>query len=176
MSHREQQDYITSIKERFPQYFQDVKVLEIGSLNINGTLRDYFTNCDYTGVDLEPGPGVDVISPGQDLDYPDRSFDITISAECFEHNPYWVQTFINMQRMSKGLVAFTCAGEGRPEHGTSRQDPWCSPFTVGKWDYYKNLTVEDFTSVMPLKEMFREHEFTVNDVAHDLYFWGLTHE
>lgn len=176
MAHPEQREFFASVTARFPSYFTGRRVLEVGSLNINGTVRDFFTDCDYTGVDLEPGPGVDVVGEGQALDYPDESFDVVVSAECFEHNPYWLQTFVNMRRMCSGLVVFTCATEGRGEHGTTRTDPASSPFTVGRWDYYRNLTADDFHADLNLDALFAAYEFSTNDLSHDLYFWGLVHE
>lgn len=152
--------------------FAGVKVLEVGSLDINGSVRDFFTDCDYIGVDLDEGPGVDVVAQGQDLDYPDRSFDTVVSAECFEHNPYWLETFINMHRMADVLVIFTCATTGRHEHGTTKTSPSDSPFTLD-WDYYRNLTEDDFADNLDLNSMFQRHSFSVNPYSHDLYFWGL---
>lgn len=170
MSHREQRDYVSYLKARFPDAFRSKKVLEVGSLDINGTVRDFFEGCEYVGVDVGEGPGVDVVAKGEDLDYPDRSFDVSISCECFEHNPAWRETFVNMHRMSSKMVIFTCASEGRPEHGTQRSDPGSSPLTTG-WDYYRNLVEEDFGS-LPLDRMFSRYEFERNYTSHDLYFWG----
>ena len=87
------------------------KVLEVGSLDINGTVRIFFDNCDYTGLDLGEGKGVDLIEEGQNYDAPDETYDTVLSTECFEHNPYWKETFLNMIRLCKknGLVFFTCA-------------------------------------------------------------------
>lgn len=173
MSHPEQRVFIEQVRQQFPEYFAGVKVLEIGSLDINGTVRDFFSDCDYTGVDLAEGPGVDLVGQGQELDFPHRNFSAVISAECFEHNPYWKETFENMTRMCSGLVVFTCATHGRAEHGTSRTTPQNSPFTVSEgWDYYRNLGAEDFDTEY-LADKFQSWEFTTNDASHDLYFWGL---
>ena len=172
MAHPEQREFFESVRLRFPHMFAGVKVLDIGSLNINGTAKDFFTNCDYLGVDLAEGPGVDLVGQGQDLDFPDRSFDTVLSAECFEHNPYWAETFENMHRMCDGLVIFTCATEGRAEHGTTRTSPSDSPFTL-EWDYYRNLTDVDFYDAFDLDSMFERYNFSVNNNSHDLYFWGL---
>lgn len=173
MSHAEQREFITTVKNRFPEFFSSKKVIEIGSLDINGTVRDFFTDCEYIGVDVGPGPGVDLVSLGHEVDYPDGYFDVSISAECFEHNPLWLETFINMYRMSSGLVVFTCASEGRPEHGTRRTSPGDSPLTLDMFsDYYKNLTEKDFTDVLKFEKLFQEFEFSVNRSSHDLYFWG----
>jgi hypothetical protein len=72
--------------------------------------------------------------------------------------------------MSGNLVVFTCATEGRPEHGTTRTTPADSPFTL-EWDYYRNLTEQDFR-VLDLDRIFREYGFSVNENSKDLYFWG----
>lgn len=76
-------------------------MLEVGSLDINGSVREAFSNCDYTGVDLELGPGVDLARQGQSVDFPTGHFDTTISVECLEHNPFWRETVANMLRMTR---------------------------------------------------------------------------
>ena len=173
MAHVEQREFFASMLAKFPASFTGVRVLEVGSLNINGTVRDFFTDCKYVGVDVAPGPGVDVVCQGQNLDYPDKTFDTVISAECLEHNPYWADTFANMARMCNGMVFMSCATTGRAEHGTERTTPNCSPLTVGLgWDYYRNLTAQDFTTELDLGSMFSEWDFSTNDSSHDLYFFG----
>lgn len=170
MAHPEQRDFFKRLQADYPGMFVDVSVLEIGSLNINGTIRDFFDAREYVGVDVAPGAGVDVVAEGQDLTYPDGSFDVAVSAECFEHNPYWLETFENMVRMSRRWVVFTCASTGRPEHGTARTTPQDSPFTLA-WDYYRNLSEDDFRSVFDF-DVFEFHRFEYNPVSCDLYFVG----
>ncbi len=172
MAHKEQRDFLQSLKEARPEFFTGVSVLEVGSLNINGTVRDFFHPTNYVGVDVAEGPGVDVVALGQDLTYPDNSFDIAISAECFEHNPAWELTFANMHRIAKTAVIFTCASEGRPEHGTHAAHPTSSPLTLD-WDYYRNLTAADFEQTFDIPSMFIEYVFDYNPHSCDLYFWGV---
>jgi hypothetical protein len=172
VSHKEQRDFFEKIKDTYPEYFKNVSVIELGSLNINGTVRDFYDANRYVGVDLDNGPGVDLVCAAQDVDFPDNSFDIAVSAECFEHNPYWKETFLNMHRMADKFVIFTCASDGRPEHGTTRTTPNNSPFTL-KWDYYCNLNEQDFRSEFDLDKMFKNYEFVYNEKSFDLYFWGL---
>jgi len=169
MSHQPQLDFVKSVKDRFPQHFKGVKVLEIGSLNINGTVRIFFEDCTYIGVDLALGKDVDLISKGHELTFKNKSFDTVISCECFEHDKHWVLTFQRMYEMCNGLVIFTCATEGRPEHGTSRTNKADSPFTD---DYYRNLTERDFRAVFDIDDMFKEYGFSVYQNTCDLYFWG----
>lgn len=176
MAHRVQQDYIKSLRNKFRRHFIRKKVLEIGSLNINGTVRGFFRDCDFLGIDVGPGKDVDIICEGQEYDAPNNTFDTVISCECLEHNPYWLKTFINMHRMCKpgGLVIFTCATTGRPEHGTASHAPFASPLTIDKWDYYMNLTEANFTDSLFITDMFSEHEFsTVPRPYHDLQFYGV---
>jgi hypothetical protein len=80
-----------------------------------------------------------------------------------------------MHRMVKpnGLVVMTCATTGRPEHGTSRTTPNDSPLTTNiGWDYYKNLTEEDFRNKLDIDNMFSTYKFEVESANKDLYFYG----
>lgn len=184
--HGAQQEFYKSVKRDFPEFFTKSKVLEIGSLNINGTIRQYFTDCSpYIGVDVGEGPCVDVVAFGQDLDYEDESFDHCTSSELFEHCAAWKEVFINMHRMTRknGLVTFTCAWGpsgpnrqklGRPEHGTTRSDIGSSPLTVALGiEYYENRNSQDFEETFNMGELFSDYKFIDNDINLDLYFWGI---
>lgn len=176
MAHDEQMNFISSVKQLYPNKFSDVKVLEVGSLDINGSVRKFFSNCQYIGIDVGPGKGVDIVCEGQNFDEKDETFDVIISCECFEHNPYWIETFQNMIRLCKsgGLIIMTCATAGRPEHGTLRSEPDSSPLTVRKgWSYYKNLCESDFISNFSLNELFESYKFSTNSNSFDLYFVGI---
>lgn len=175
MAHPEQRSFFAALRASMPDMFTGQRVLEVGSLDINGTVRDFFTDCDYTGVDVGPGPGVDMVVAGQDLAFPDNSFDVVVSAECFEHNPEWLATFANMVRMCRRVVVFTCATTGREEHGTSRSHPLASPHTLD-WDYYRNLSIDDFTDAFNFADRFTVYRFEVNESSHDLYFVGIIKE
>lgn len=174
MSHKEQLNYVKSVKDLFPGQFANSKVLEVGSLNINGSVRSFFEGCEYTGIDIGEGSGVDLVVGGHEYDAPTSSFDTVISCECFEHNPYWLETFVNMYRLCKpgGLIVMTCATIGRPEHGTTRSSPASSPLTLD-WDYYKNLTEEDFTSRLDFPNLFSGYSFSVQWGCRDLDFYGI---
>lgn len=174
MAHSEQFDFFARVKEQFPDYFTNTSIVEMGSLNINGTVRILFENpTQYVGIDLGEGKDVDVVCKAEEYDAPDESFDVAISAECFEHNSAWAETFENMYRLTKkgGLVTFTCASEGRAEHGTSRTQTSDSPFTA-LTDYYRNLNEVDFDPLME-KLGFKSHHFEYNSYTKDLYFWGV---
>ena len=172
MAHQQQFDFVSAVARFYPDNFVNCKVLEVGSLDINGSVRQFFKDCNYIGIDLGIGKGVDIVCTGQDYDAPDNEFDTVISCECFEHNPDWVATFQNMHRMTKpnGLIVMTCATTGRAEHGTKRTSPADAPFCH---DYYKNLTEQDFVEHFKLDNMFSICEFGVGEVTKDLYFYGV---
>jgi len=169
MSHQQQLDFIKSVKDQLPEYFKGTKVLEVGSLNINGSVRQFFEPNQYIGCDLGEGAGVDIVCRGHELPYPNESFDVVISCECFEHDRHWEKTFQKMVDLVRkgGLVIFSCATIGRPEHGTTRTSPADAPFTN---DYYRNLREEDFNQ---FKSSFDSYKFSQCLRPRDLYFWGL---
>ena len=173
--HPQCREFLERTKAKFPINFAGVTVLEIGSYNINGSVREHFPDPkEYIGVDLMPGPGVDLVGEGQRIQFA-RQFDTVISTECFEHNPYWAGTFRNMVKHTRpgGLVVMTCASTGRAPHGLSTKNPDDSPGTLSKgWDHYENLTAESFAH-MPIEEWFSDHEFEYNPTSCDLYFWGV---
>jgi len=187
MAHKEQINFVLSVKNKFPQYFNNIKALGIGTFNVCGTENVFFENSKFLGLDIGPGDGVDIICPAQDYDAPDNSFDTIISCECFEHNPFYKETIINAIRMLKpnGLFLFTCATTGRPVHGTKTSDEidklkhkkWITMPNVflSGWDneYYKNLTEDDIRKCADFDALFSKYEFSVENNHHDLYFWGI---
>ena len=76
MAHPEQRDFILKVKEKYPEFFKGKKVLDIGSLDINGSARDFFEDCDYTGIDVGEGKGVDIVCPGEEWNAPDQTYDV----------------------------------------------------------------------------------------------------
>ena len=173
MAHPQQREFLEKVKGMYPDFFLNTAVLEIGSLNINGTVRDFFDDpFEYVGVDLAEGPDVDVVCKGHEIPFYPETFNVAISCECFEHDKHWKETFQKMYDtvVKGGLIIFSCATTGRPEHGTQFSGPWDSPFTN---DYYRNLTADDFMEAFDINKMFRNWEFTTNNESHDLYFWGL---
>jgi len=175
MAHFQQLQFVDMLSRHLAASWSGLSVLEIGSANVNGSIRPFFTGSHYTGVDLAPGPGVDLVASGDDVTLADDSLDLTISCECFEHNPRWLETFVNMHRMTKagGVCVVTCASRGRLEHGTTRTRPFDSPSSLSiGWDYYRNLNRDDFERRLPLEQMFESHAFFRNDVSKDLYFIG----
>jgi SAM-dependent methyltransferase len=176
MAHPEQRTFMTYVKDRFLEKFTNCRVLDIGSLDINGNNRYLFTNYKYIGVDIGAGKNVDVVCRGHEFKDPE-GFDIVISAECFEHDEFWKDTIKNCIALTKpgGIFLFSCATTGRPEHGTKRTTPQDSPFTSEiENDYYMNLTEQDIREEIDMENHFSQHEFIARETwPQDLYFWGV---
>ena len=99
---------------------QPLRVLDVGSYDINGTYRPLFDHPGwrYEGADIDPGPNVDFV-----LDDPyrwslaDNSYDLVISGQAFEHIQFFWLTWMEMVRVVKpGGLIFLLAPSTGPEH------------------------------------------------------------
>ncbi len=175
MSHPEQLAFVNLVSSLM-RHNNLISVLEIGSYDVNGSIRRCFPNvANWMGVDLVQGPGVDLVEFGHKVNFPPKSFDLSISCECFEHDEFWRDTFENMLHLTKpgGVVVFTCASRGRPEHGTRRSQPTLSPGTHSRsFEYYKNLSERDFLECFDFASWFSIWSFWYNPWTFDLYFVG----
>ena len=97
-----------------------LQIADIGSADFNGSYRQIFDllDCEYTGIDIEAGPGVTVVldSP-YELPLPDNNYDIVFSGQTFEHAGQFWKTFSEMCRITKpdGLIIVIAPSEG-PVH------------------------------------------------------------
>lgn len=176
MAHAAQMQFVAYVKQRFPEHFNGASVLEIGSMNINGTVRPFFEDCRYTGLDIVPGPGVDIVCPAHLFEGESGFFDTIISCETLEHDPHWNRTLYRAVDLLRpgGLLIITCASGNRPEHGTRRTSPGDSGSSVlDEWgDYYLNLNPEDIRSTMDIPKIFARHILRTVRNGQDLQFWG----
>ena len=102
------------------------RILDVGSMDVNGTLRDVVpSGAQYTGVDLEEGPGVDmVLVDPHRFPFPDSHFQVVVSTSCFEHDDMFWLTFLEMCRVlsDDGVIYINVPASG-PYHGYPR-DYW----------------------------------------------------
>lgn len=175
MAHAAQHRFFERVKGLYLELFIGTKVLDCGSLDVNGSFRDLFELGEYTGIDIAAGNGVDWVGSVADykkymdgLEIKTPYYDVIVSGEMLEHDETWkedIQHMIDMLRPG-GLLAFSCAGKGRAEHGTARTgNVWgTSP------DYYRNLEKSD---IEPFYDQFSESAAFENEVDKDLYFYGI---
>lgn len=116
--HAEAYDYIRREASLLPLAGKDV--FEIGSYNVNGSVRPLFASARcYTGIDVRPGPGVDLVLDVCDADLDMLPLaDIVVTTETLEHAER-PQDFINAAlRMLRpgGVLLLTCASVERAPH------------------------------------------------------------
>ena len=97
-----------------------IEVLDIGGADVNGSYADIFSGAEFnlTAVDLEPGPGVQVVldDPYQ-FPFDEDSIDVVISGQAFEHAEFFWELFREMCRVVRrdGFV-FLIAPSAGPIH------------------------------------------------------------
>lgn len=115
------------------------RVLEVGSRNVNGGVRDWITKhqpAEYFGVDIEAGPGVDIVCSATDLaQHFASTFNLVISTEMLEHCENWRGAVSAMKQFVRpeGVLIVTTRGPGFPRH-EHPNDFW-------------RFTVEDFIKI-----------------------------
>lgn len=170
--HTEVMDFIAKIKAEHPHFFKNKIVLEVGSLDLNGSPRQFFDDCLYTGIDLGEGNGVDAVCHVTDMPFENGGFDVIVSTEALEHDRRWNASLRKMYGLTKkdGLIIVTCAGPEREEHGTVNHSGADSPFTN---DYYGNISMQDFRRVLDNMIGFSSYELRYCRGQQDLMFWGI---
>ena len=103
--------------------FEAGDVLEIGSYNVNGTIRDCFKDAkSYLGVDQEAGPDVDLVLDAKMLwtprVLPKEQYDTVICCEMLEHcsDPLRVVRGMASIVRSGGHMLITSPAYGFPVH------------------------------------------------------------
>ena len=109
-------------------------ILEVGAYDVNGSLK-YFKlqDCEWVGVDLEPGKGVDiVIERANRLPFEDNYFDLVVATSIFEHDPTFWLTFNEMLRVVKpsGFI-YICA----PSNG------WVHRYPMDVYRFYPDAGI-----------------------------------
>ena len=96
---------------------QPTSVLEVGSLNINGSPRALAPNADWWGIDRQAGRDVDEVCDAATWSSPER-FDLAICAEVFEHTGHVTSILqtIASHLEPGGRLLVTCATHGRAPH------------------------------------------------------------
>lgn len=100
------------------------KVLEVGSRDVNGTVRPLFSGvCSYAGLDMQAGPGVDVVANSHLLSTDaiksiEPPYDVVVSTEMLEHDAAFWRSLQGMGKVLKpgGYLLLTARGNGFPKH------------------------------------------------------------
>jgi SAM-dependent methyltransferase len=99
-------------------------VLEVGSLDVNGSVRPLIMNCfqpaEYVGVDMQAGKSVDVVCPAEQLveRFGGNRFEVVISMEMLEHARDWRACISNMKNVCRtgGIILMSTRSKGFRYH------------------------------------------------------------
>lgn len=126
------------LKYLWEKFNQELLILDVGSYNVNGTLKPLFSNpkWKYFGLDITSGDNVDIVltDPYKFL-IEDNYFDVIVSSSCLEHDPMFWLTFKEMVRVCKdgGLIYLNVPSTG-----------YYHPYPLDCWrfkeDAYKGLS------------------------------------
>jgi len=113
---------IQFLKDSFKFWPASPQVLEVGALDVNGSIRPVCEphSRSYIGVDIEEGSGVDAVVDANKLveHFGLESFDVVISTEMVEHVYDWPNVFYQMMAVLKkdGLLILTTRSVGFEVH------------------------------------------------------------
>ena len=100
------------------------RVVEVGSLDVNGSLRPIIQNLnpkEYLGIDIEMGPNVDEVCEATEIldRYGENAFDVVVTTEMLEHVRPWKEVVHNLKRAVSpgGILLVTTRSFGVPYHG-----------------------------------------------------------
>lgn len=98
--------------------------LEVGSLDVNGSVRDLFCG-PYIGVDVQDGPGVDVIADAENLAPVRGVWPVIVSTEMLEHCRRPWQAIAEMGRLlaDGGRLLLSCRGYDERGCWPPHEDP-----------------------------------------------------
>lgn len=96
-----------------------LRVLDVGSQDVNGSYKPLFTPWEYTGADMSEGKNVDIVISDIYIwnEWEEKSFDVVVCGQTLEHVEYpWI-TMQEIARVVKpgGLVCIIVPSTG-PEH------------------------------------------------------------
>jgi len=99
-------NHMEDLAGRYLDSGQAMRILDIGSCDVNGSYRPIFENPNwrYQGLDLEPGPNVDIVVSSP-YSYPlkSNSIDLVVSGQAFEHIEFFWLTWLEIVRVLKPL-------------------------------------------------------------------------
>ncbi len=99
-----------------------INILEVGSLDVNGSVRFMFSDISssYLGVDILDGLGVDMVINVADLTkhFEKESFDLVVSTEMLEHCFDWRNAIYQILMVLKkdGILILTTRSPGFELH------------------------------------------------------------
>jgi SAM-dependent methyltransferase len=177
--------FFNTYGKKFPEE-ENVHVVEIGSQNVNGSLRSIFPSTwKYTGLDFAEGNGVDIILE-KEYTFPldNESADMVITSSCFEHSEmFWLSFLEGIRILKPNGLFYINAPSGGHYHGYPG-DSWRffpdAGRSLSKWanhNGYKTTLLESYITDGPSNEWNDFVCIILKDVKHaNLYTDRIIHE
>lgn len=121
--HQSSMENMTAFRDEFlaRRTSEPMKILDLGSQDVNGSYRHLFENPGWTyiGLDMAPGKNVDLIlrTPYVWKEVKTDSVDVVVSGQAFEHIQFFWITMLEIARVLRpGGICCILAPSGGPEH------------------------------------------------------------
>ena len=136
-------------------------LIDVGGRNINGSIRPLFDAEKIIGIDLYPGPEVDVVCDIRDWE-PDALADVVVCAEVLEHAPDGRGVVQACRRILApgGRLLLTAAAPPRAPHSGHDGGP------VREGEHYANV---EPLALAAWLSCFSSHEITYDRHHGDVY-------
>lgn len=136
--HREAYQFVAEVEEQLlPSTFLGGRVLEFGSRDVNGSVRNLFPSFDYHGIDMRAGPGVNEVADARS--YQGRGeYNVVVCCEMLEHCHDWWQVIQSAYLALKegGYFIVTCAGPDRAPHSCDGRK------VIPRGEYYCGVSLD----------------------------------
>ena len=139
-------------KEIIPRYSKEKpRILDVGSMDINGSPKDVTSYSEYIGIDIKEGKNVDVVLNAHDITkrFNKESFDIVACSSMLNNDPeFWV-SIENMRRVLKkyGLLLIAVPGINFRNSENYPTDYYRFTIDVFKDLFFKGMEVVDIQNI-----------------------------
>jgi SAM-dependent methyltransferase len=114
---------IYGIKNIKIEEIEGKSVIEVGSYNVNGSLKDHILKMkpkEYVGVDVQSGSYVDIVCNAENIidKFGKEKFDFVLTTEMMEHVENWQKVISNLKNICKpnGIILLTTRSKGFGKH------------------------------------------------------------
>jgi hypothetical protein len=164
------------IAEQAKQLSSELRIIEFGSRNVNGSVRSLFkAPLNYVGIDISDGPDVDVVADAGTWRPHNWKADVVVCCEVMEHTPAWKQIIESAAATlaADGVFLMSAACEPRPSHSAIDGGP------IRDDEYYQNINPTELSATLTdlfLDSVVRTHpRGDVYALARSPFVWPPAH-
>ena len=116
---------VTAFFQTYASEFVNPTIVEIGSQNVNGSIKDVAPPSNYVGLDFQEAKGVDIVlQDAYSFPLPDNYADIVVTSSCFEHSEMFWLTFLEGVRILKPRGLFYINAPSTGDYHAYPVDCW----------------------------------------------------